>query len=72
MMGKLEQIRFDNRTLSSLPVEPEQVPNRPRPVRDYLFSRVKPTPVQKPVLVAAANDVLELLEIDASEVGRDA
>jgi uncharacterized protein YdiU (UPF0061 family) len=55
-------LRFDNRLVRELPVEPLQQ-NRTRQVFGACFSRVRPTPVAAPRTVAVAQEVAELLEL---------
>uniref|UniRef100_A0A670JAC1 Selenoprotein O n=2 Tax=Podarcis muralis TaxID=64176 RepID=A0A670JAC1_PODMU len=56
----LGALRFDNRALRALPLDPSEE-NVPRPVSGACFSRVRPTPVRGPRLVAASAPALELL-----------
>lgn len=53
-------LRFDNRALRALPLDPSEE-NVPRSVPGACFSRVRPTPVQSPRLVAASAPALALL-----------
>jgi uncharacterized protein YdiU (UPF0061 family) len=46
-----------------------QAGGRPRQVQGALYSRVNPTPVVAPQLVAHAHEVAALLDIDANDVG---
>jgi serine/tyrosine/threonine adenylyltransferase len=55
-------MRFDNRALRSLPVDPSQDP-RTRQVLGACFSRVVPTPVRAPRTVAVSESVARLLEL---------
>src|SRR4051812_48202592 len=55
-------LRFDNRALRSLPVDPS-VENRTRQVFGACFSRVAPTPVKAPRTLAVAPEVARLLEL---------
>jgi uncharacterized protein YdiU (UPF0061 family) len=57
-------LRFDNRALHHLPVDPS-TDARSRQVYGACFSRVMPTAVREPRLVALAPDVAELLELPA-------
>jgi serine/tyrosine/threonine adenylyltransferase len=59
----LEALRFDNRFTRSLPADPEAGPRR-RQVRGAVYSRVAPTPVAAPRLVAHAREVAELIGLD--------
>ena len=64
---KLEQLSFDNLSLRVLPVDPNPI-NVTRQVEGACFSRVQPTPVANPKLVAASPEALALLDIDPAEV----
>jgi uncharacterized protein YdiU (UPF0061 family) len=55
-------LRFDNRNLRSLPVDKE-TKNYCREVPHAIFSRVDPTPVENPKLVAYSRSALSLLGI---------
>jgi serine/tyrosine/threonine adenylyltransferase len=55
-------LRFENRALAALPVDPSRDP-RSRQVQGACFSRVTPTPVRAPQLIAMARDVADLLEL---------
>lgn len=79
----LAGLRFDNRALRALPVEtpppgPEGAPSEPRPVPGACFTRVRPTPLQHPRLVALSEPALALLGLgalpadDASREAREA
>uniref|UniRef100_A0A8C6VL69 Selenoprotein O n=1 Tax=Naja naja TaxID=35670 RepID=A0A8C6VL69_NAJNA len=56
----LSALRFDNRALRALPLDPSEE-NVPRPVSGACFSRVRPTPVRCPRLVACSAPALALL-----------
>jgi uncharacterized protein YdiU (UPF0061 family) len=66
-MGVLEALKFDNLALRALPVDAEEG-SRIRQVRKACFSRLQPTPVDNPRLVAASPSALALLDLDPSEV----
>lgn len=68
-MATLESLNFDNLSLRSLPVDPIQE-NYTREVRNACFSRVKPTPLDRPEVVAVSQDALALLGLDAKETER--
>jgi len=53
----MDQLNFDNRNIRSLPVD-ESLSKKSRQVPNSIFSLVEPTPVVKPVLVAASANVL--------------
>lgn len=61
------RVRFDNLVLRALPVE--EGLNVPRQVPGACFSRVNPTPLDNPRVVAVSDDALRLLDLDPSEVG---
>jgi uncharacterized protein YdiU (UPF0061 family) len=63
MAGTLNDLEFDNRFTRTLPADPEEGPRR-RQVAGALYSRVQPTPVVRPELVAYSREVAELLGID--------
>jgi uncharacterized protein YdiU (UPF0061 family) len=56
-------LRFDNRFVRALPGDPDHDP-RPRQVHRALYSRVRPTPVAQPRLIAWSREVGELVGID--------
>ncbi|MGA1195454.1 MAG: protein adenylyltransferase SelO family protein, partial [Candidatus Latescibacterota bacterium] len=58
----LNTLTFDNRFTNELPADPE-TENFRRQVRDACYSRVKPTPVSNPQLVAYAKEVANLLDL---------
>jgi uncharacterized protein YdiU (UPF0061 family) len=60
-------IRFDNSFISRLPADPEAGPRR-RQVHGALFSRVTPTPVAAPRLLAHSPEVAALLEIAPGDI----
>jgi uncharacterized protein YdiU (UPF0061 family) len=60
-------LAFDNSFVRELPADPDQT-NERRQVRQACFSRVEPTRVGMPRLVAHAREVAELLDIDPVEV----
>lgn len=57
-----DQLRFDNRFVRELPGDPE-LRNFRRPVSGAAYSRVMPTPVAAPRLIAYSREVAELLEL---------
>lgn len=63
----LSALRFDNAFVRELPGD-AQVGGRPRQVQGAVYSRVNPTPVAAPRLLAHSSEVVELLEIDPAEV----
>lgn len=70
-MGVLEALHFDNLALRALPVD-ETTGRKIRQVRKACYSRVQPTPVEHPCLVAASPSALALLDLDMEEVPRNA
>ena len=60
-------LRFVNRFTAALPADPE-VLNRVRPVLGAAFSRVVPTPVAAPRLLAYSPEVADLLGLDEATV----
>ncbi len=63
----MQTLRFDNRFVTELPADPEAGP-RLRQVQGALYSRVDPTPVAAPRLVAHSREVATLLGIAAADV----
>jgi serine/tyrosine/threonine adenylyltransferase len=63
----IDGLRFDNRFTEHLQADPS-VDNRRRQVLGAHFSRVKPTPVSDPRLVAWSPEVADLLGIDDETV----
>src|SRR3546814_15162370 len=63
---RIEDLRFDNRVLRSLPVDPEER-NFVRQVKNACFSRVTPAHVENPRLVAGSAPAIALIDLPASE-----
>jgi uncharacterized protein YdiU (UPF0061 family) len=63
----MQALRFDNTFVRKLPADPEAGP-RLRQVHGALFSRVDPTPVAAPRLMAYSREVATLLGIDEAEI----
>jgi uncharacterized protein YdiU (UPF0061 family) len=63
----MQTLRFDNTFVSKLPADPEVGP-RVRQVRGALYSRVDPTPVAAPRLIAHSREVAALLGIARADV----
>ncbi|MEM1206031.1 MAG: YdiU family protein [Acidobacteriota bacterium] len=64
-----EGLLFDNSFVRELPADPS-TENRPRQVQDACYSRVDPTPVAAPTLLAHASEVARLVglgSVDADE-----
>lgn len=66
--GWLGALRFDNRALRSLPLDASEE-NVPRQVPGACFSRVRPSPVQSPRLVAMSLPALALLGLEPPVAG---
>lgn len=62
-----ESLQFDNRNLRSLPIDPI-TKLYVRKVPRAIFSRVNPTPIVAPKLVAASEDALKLLGVDLNSI----
>ncbi len=62
MITRLEQLQFDNRLVRELPSDPESE-NYRRQVAGAVYSRVNPTPVKNPLLVAGAAEVAALIDL---------
>lgn len=65
MVRILEQLQFDNRLVRELPADPV-AENYRRQVAGAIYSRVNPTPVKNPQLVAGAKEVAALLDLPDS------
>jgi serine/tyrosine/threonine adenylyltransferase len=63
----MQSLQFDNRFVRELPADPEAGP-RVRQVHKALYSRVEPTPVSAPRLIAHSPEVAALLGISEAEV----
>ena len=59
-MATIETLNFDNLALRALPIDAEE-DNFVRQVSGACFSRVKPTPVEKPETVAYAAQAMQVL-----------
>ncbi len=70
LVTDLDRLQFDNRFTSGLPADPDSSSRR-RQVEGALFSRVAPTPVAAPVVLAWSPEVAEMLGLDP-ELGRAA
>ncbi|KAG1714364.1 Selenoprotein O [Nymphon striatum] len=64
----LDTLNFDNRTVRSLPIDPEEK-NFPRRVSGSCFSWVKPTPCLNPKTVSYSS-AMRLLDLDKKECER--
>lgn len=63
---RIEGLRFDNSVLRALPVDPEER-NFVRQVKNACFSRVRPKPVENPMLVAGSAPAMALIDLPPSE-----
>ena len=69
-MTALTDLVFTNGFTAELPADPD-TDNRRREVRGALFSRVAPTPVKAPRVVAASQECAELIGLDPAELGTE-
>ena len=65
MITQLNQLQFDNRFVRDLPPD-TVVENYRRQVSGAIYSRVNPTPVKNPLLVAGAKEVAALIDLPES------
>ncbi|GBN19365.1 Selenoprotein O [Araneus ventricosus] len=65
-MSSFNALKFDNLALRKLPIDPIDR-NYVRTVNGACFSKVDPTPVRNPKLVAYSSSALSLLDISANE-----
>ena len=63
----MQALSFDNTFVRDLPADPASGPGR-RQVHRALYSRVEPTPVAAPRLIAWSREVAALLGIDPAEI----
>lgn len=63
----MRALRFDNRFVRELPGDPE-AENHVRPVHGACYSRVQPTPVRSPTLLAWSREVAQILGLDEADV----
>ncbi len=63
-------LTFDNRFLRELPGDPETL-NETRQVKGAVWSRVAPTPVAGPRLIAYSNEMAQELGLDAAAMARE-
>ena len=66
----LDALRFDNAFVRELPGDPDPV-NQRRQVSGACYSRVAPTPVRAPQLVAYSPEVAALLDLDDASCRSD-
>ena len=62
----LSRLRFDNRFTRELPADPE-IGSKRRQIRDACFSRIQPTPVVAPQLVAYSAEVADSLGLSVAD-----
>ena len=67
-IGSLDELSFDNRFTAALPADPDAGNNR-RQVVGACYSRVEPTPVPAPHLLAHSAEMFDLLGFDAELAG---
>lgn len=65
MISPLQELVFDNRLVRELPADPEP-DNYRRQVANAVYSRVTPTPVANPQLIAGASEVAALIDLPAT------
>ena len=63
----MKPLLFDNRFVADLPADPVSGPGL-REVRDALYSRVAPTPVANPRLLAWSRETAALLDLDETDI----
>jgi len=66
----LENLKFDNRFTRDLPADPVAENSR-RQVMNACFSRVSPTQVAQPQLVAFSQEVVDLLDLETAAAATD-
>src|SRR5512141_507149 len=71
MTGAMGGLRFDNAFVRELPADVQE-DNRRRQVHGALYSRVQPTPVRAPRLLAHAREVAALLGLTEDDVASPA
>jgi uncharacterized protein YdiU (UPF0061 family) len=70
MAGSLQDLHFDNSFVRELPADPEEQ-NQRRQVMGACYSRVLPTPVAAPSLVALSPEVAELIGLSPDKLDPD-
>ncbi len=63
----MQSLQFDNRFVRELPADPETGP-RVRQVHKALYSRVEPTPVAEPKLIAHSPEMAAILGISETDI----
>ena len=70
----IDELNFDNKFTRELPADPD-TDNHPRQVTNSCFSKVRPTPVASPEVIAVSEDMLSELglskEASQSDLFRD-
>jgi uncharacterized protein YdiU (UPF0061 family) len=65
-------LNFDNAIVRELPLDRIEYNNNPRIVYGALYSRVRPTPVKNPRIVAISRKALKLIDMDKNQImGQD-
>ena len=64
----MKKLKFDNQTLRSLPVDNSPDMKSQRNVPDACFSRVMPTPVINPQMVAFSPSAMSLLGLSSADM----
>ena len=64
----MRSLRFDNAFVRDLPADPDIEPRR-RQVHGALFSRVQPTPVASPRVIAYSREMVATLGLDEADIG---
>ncbi|HEX8777065.1 MAG TPA: hypothetical protein VF738_03015, partial [Rhodanobacter sp.] len=67
----MRRLHFDNTFLRELPADPSDAPG-PREVAGALYSRVTPTPVAAPRLLAHSAEMAAALGFDADDLADQA
>ena len=63
----MKSLRFDNRFIAELPGDPVQAAGT-REVHGALYSRVAPTPVEEPQVLAWSREMAALIDLDEADV----
>lgn len=67
----LDALNFDNSALKNLPLDPVEKNYVRRNVKGAVFSKVMPSPVENPRIVAFSGSALELLDVDTEKAVKD-
>ena len=68
---RITDLRFDNKTLRTLGLDPTEFDTESRTVRNAVFARTYLQPVKVPKVVAWSSDALALIGIDPSQYKRE-